>query len=577
MASTSRAIGTTQLPGYETLASHLELLLTSHSPSFIYLYDPETPRIAASAVRSVLQTVSEQEPLVHLRYACSNAVACFTPRLFYDSVINALARWTPTWEDGCQNWPGTSADGQRWNESLDTFVHGLRDVYAQVQASVHGSSSQDRGQVKGKAKARVMQPEGDEAYRLVLVIERAERLRETMPDLVVPLTRLAELAQLDIVTIFISDVRWEDIRPSLGASPEPFYMDAPLISKQATLEMLESLYPTQNYVPGNIHQDTYDPALRPLYSHFLETLYSICSPFTHDPYELAYIAAARWPGFVKPLLMLQGRTSPRAHCNADGRKNSRQAGDLSDGEEELSEIVPPTEDTRIRLTRIFTPTFTAALEALYPRLTNAEHWARANMPDEAMLAALAAGLRPGIGGHVDGALGSGVDALPRLAKFVLVAAFLASTNPPKTDMRMFGRGRDERAKRRRRRGGGPRRPKAGSTGAGVKIPQHLLGPTAFPLDRLLAILGVLLEENDAEARPLAPQFTLPGEYTDMEISRLAVYGQIMELASMRLLLRASPDKLESTPTYKCGISYETALALAKDVGIMLNDLLWEVV
>lgn len=46
---------------------------------------------------------------------------------------------------------------------------------------------------------------------------------------------------------------------------------------------------------------------------------------------------------------------------------------------------------------------------------------------------------------------------------------------------------------------------------------------------------------------------------------------------MRLLLRASPDKLESTPTYKCGISYGTALALAKDVGIMLNDLLWEVV
>lgn len=206
MASTSRAIGTTQLPGYETLASHLELLLTSHSPSFIYLYDPETPGISASAVRSVLQTVSEQDPLVHLRYACSNAVACFTPRLFYDSVINALARWTPTWEDGCQNWPGTSADGQRWNESLDTFVHGLRDVYAQVQASVHGSSSsEDTGQVKGKAKARIMHPEGDQTYRLVLVVERAERLRETMPDLVVPLTRLAELVR-EICSIKLSEV-----------------------------------------------------------------------------------------------------------------------------------------------------------------------------------------------------------------------------------------------------------------------------------------------------------------------------------------------------------------------------------
>ena len=67
-------------------------------------------------------------------------------------------------------------------------------------------------------------------------------------------------------------------------------------------------------------------------------------------------------------------------------------------------------------------------------------------------------------------------------------------------------------------------------GAPWQIPQRLLGPLAFPLDRLLAILGVLLEENDADARPPAPQFAVPGEYTDVEISRVAVYAQVRPIA-----------------------------------------------
>ena len=132
---------------------------------------------------------------------------------------------------------------------------------------------------------------------------------------------------------------------------------------------------------------------------------------------------------------------------------------------------------------------------------------------------------------------------------------------------MFGRGPDERAKRRRRKVGTPRKPKPGTTGTAVKvrlsgtavwkkayvgcsrqIPQRLLGPTTFPLDRLIAILGVLLEENDAETRPVAPQYSLPGEYTEMEISRVALYGQV-SAAYMRsyrnvqsiLTLLRSPD------------------------------------
>ena len=120
----------------------------------------------------------------------------------------------------------------------------------------------------------------------------------------------------------------------------------------------------------------YHPALLPLYNHFCSILYSICSPFTHDPDELAYISAARWPGFVQPVL------DEHQH-QLDLREESGM--DFEDHNSELK-LAPPLEDTRMRLTRFFTPSFTAALEALYPRLTNASSWAHENAPESGLLA-----------------------------------------------------------------------------------------------------------------------------------------------------------------------------------------------
>lgn len=335
---------------------------------------------------------------------------------------------------------------------------------------------------------------------------------------------------------------------------------------------------------GLVDPDSYHPALRPLYAHFAATLESICWPFVHDVHELAYIAASCWPGFVKPVLDEHRRRLDDYRARRTGEYSAHDEDEVPDSEEEPAleseepDLRPPTEETRMRLTRLFTPAFTAALEALYPRLTNATAWARTHAPPDGIFslppAQASAALPPlNIPGEDPGET---LQDLPRLAKFVLVAAFLASTNPPKTDMRMFGRGRDERAKRRRRKGGSPRKPKPGAVSGALKIPQRLLGPMTFTLDRLLAILGNLLEENDAETRPPAPEYTAPGEYTDVEISRVALYTQIMQLASMRLLLRASPnDKLDLALPFKCGIGYDAAQRLAREVGIMLHDLLWD--
>lgn len=52
--------------------------------------------------------------------------------------------------------------------------------------------------------------------------------------------------------------------------------------------------------------------------------------------------------------------------------------------------------------------------------------------------------------------------------------------------------------------------------------------------------------------------------------------QVMELTSMRLLHRTTPsDRLDGPPMFRCAISYEAALAVAKDLKVPLNELMWE--
>lgn len=247
----------------------------------------------------------------------------------------------------------------------------------------------------------------------------------------------------------------------------------------ATLTRLESSYPAGVISPA-FDPNTYHPALRPLYDHFLTTLYNICSPFTTDPDELQYIAAARWPGFVQPVLDEYQRYVTQLR---DERRTARTAefggqpdeGDGEDQEQEddadIPEISPPTEDTRMRLIRMFTPSFTSALEALYPRLTSASEWANTNKPPPNLLSehpryvSSLVSVQP-----LSTIPGQGLGSLPRIAKFILIASFLASTNPAKSDLRMFGRGLDERSKRKRRKAGTPRKTSSKSTA--IKVGLH---------------------------------------------------------------------------------------------------------
>ena len=125
----------------------------------------------------------------------------------------------------------------------------------------------------------------------------------------------------------------------------------------------------------------------------------------------------------------------------------------------------------MRLGRLLSPSISLALDALYPRLQNATDWAKANEPPQISSTTHQRPQKPLYR----------VTSLPRLSKFILTVFFLASTNPPNFDLRIFGRGLDETKKRKRCL--------TKTKGELTKDAQRLLGPTLFTLDRMLAILG----------------------------------------------------------------------------------------
>lgn len=229
-----------------------------------------------------------------------------------------------------------------------------------------------------------------------------------------------------------------------------------MLSSESLLTMrTETIARIQSAFPSDVGSDAlniYNPLLLPLFSHYVEAVCNVCFPFTTDPKELAYIVCARWPGFASPIV-------------EDWKLNHE------------APFPSPTEEIRLRLIRLFNPSLTSAIETLYPRSTERTEWSMLHsMPEGTYLTqpqGLQLSLTTSLGSEQKGFK------LTTLAMFVIVASFLASYNPAKTDYRMFGRGYDEG--RKRKKGGGTRRIKT-STVAKVGLKrcvQHKLCTNAY--------------------------------------------------------------------------------------------------
>lgn len=148
--------------------------------------------------------------------------------------------------------------------------------------------------------------------------------------------------------------------------------------------------------------------------------------------------------------------------------------------------------------------------------------------------------------------------LPYYAKYMLLAAYLASSNPARFDRIFFMKATE---RKRRKKGGGTARSGGGRPSQNRKLPRHLLAPSPFPLDRLLSILHAIL----------------PHDFR----STIDVYAQIATLASLRLLVRAGSigggDPLEPGGKWKVGpaLSWEYIQNLARTLDFGLSDYIAE--
>lgn len=150
-----------------------------------------------------------------------------------------------------------------------------------------------------------------------------------------------------------------------------------------------------------------------------------------------------------------------------------------------------------------------------------------------------------------------VQSLPYYTTHLLIAAYLASYNPARTDVTYFMKHTDKRKNKRR----APTTSSLSATSKnGVKhrrVPRHLLTPSPFPLDRLFAIFRALLVDPVPQTSDL--------------------YTSVATLTSLKLLVRTGvgggSDALEAGGRWRVGFGWEFVRGLGRSVGVEVGEYL----
>ena len=142
--------------------------------------------------------------------------------------------------------------------------------------------------------------------------------------------------------------------------------------------------------------------------------------------------------------------------------------------------------------------------------------------------------------------------LPFFTKFLLIAAYIASYNPVKSDKRFFMKHHGKFKKCVRQ----------SASLAAHKRSSQLLGPKQFPLDRMLNIFYVIVDIKDEELK------CNDGPSTD-------ILSQVSSLVSLNLLCHIESAGLD-TPKYKCNVSLDFIKLVSKNVRFEIHKYLYDI-
>ncbi|KAF9355582.1 Origin recognition complex subunit 5 [Mortierella sp. AD094] len=431
----------------------LSTILGDARPSryaFLDCVECHTPRLIFEHAVYQFRSTPQQKPLSVCLAQSADQIRATTkdPPSIGATSTGKRAKSTIVAERGTRKrkWPMAHEDVS-WEkcENINEFVEWCRKICDDEPGSSESTSGkkQELSRRKGQHDTRY------------LVLDRAERLRDTAPTLIPVLMRLQELTGRNICVILITTIVWEKFRSKTGGY-EPIILNFP---------QHEGL---------KLH--------RHIQAYFVEAM---------DKLYLREISSMEW--------------SDRTVMASNGNQNSSH--DRTGGQNG---------------TTVESGAFQSAASS-----------------ERALMNAV------DIQNTFD---------LPYFTKFILIASFLASYNPPKLDMRYFAKVSNQGGKMTRRAKVSAAK-KHGHDQLGSKLRQQLLGPKIFPIERMLAIFYSILDEEVEE--------------------NVNVHTQIASLVSLRLLQRVTPmDKLDSIKC-KCNVSYDMIKALAKSTKFDIDKYLYD--
>ncbi|KAG0050192.1 Origin recognition complex subunit 5 [Gryganskiella cystojenkinii] len=404
------------------------------------------------------------------RYAFLDCVECHTPRLLFEHAIYQFksppksshirsrshvtatdatdeTSTTTTTKTGSRKRQRPSSKHQehdtiQWErcENVNEFVEWCRRICDQND-NENDAGAGDETESQEHPQQR---PKGVKDTRY-LVLDRAERLRDTAPSLIPVLMRLQELTGRNICVILITTIVWEKFRSKTGGY-EPIILHFPQYSKQETIAILQRDMP--------VGEDA------ELFMRFVDLVYDVFQRNCKDLNEIRHLVALLFPLYVKPV--------------KEG-KIQRHEG--------------------LKLHRHIQAYFVEAMDKIYLREISSMEWS-----DRTMQAAAGQSRAdpndPSSTRIVIGAPGS-ERAMMTATSFILIASFLASYNPPRLDMRYFAKVSNQGGKMTKRQKVAAAK-KHGHDNLGSKLRQQLLGPKTFPIERMLAIFYSILNEEAEE-------------------------------------------------------------------------------
>ncbi|KAG4090746.1 origin recognition complex subunit 5-like protein [Neocallimastix lanati (nom. inval.)] len=232
------------------------------------------------------------------------------------------------------------------------------------------------------------------------------------------------------------------------------------------------------------------------YYIFIELLYDVFNKPCRNLNELRHMAMLLYPKYIEPI-------------------NEGNA----------------TRNDTVKLFKHIEIYFKQALDKLYLRNISSSEWKNKSLEE-----------------YIEPSINSDITfELPYYTKFLLIASYLASYNPPRYDLRFFSKSSENKRRKSRKQ----------EDVSGNKRSQQLYGPKVFPMERMLAIFYSIIED--------------PIEGT-IDINR-----QIASLLTLKLLIKIGNTDILNQMKCKCNVNYEFIQYLSKSVHFDITKYLYEAI